>query len=620
MYVFSYVCIFCIFLCMYCLCIFLSVFSYVCIFLCMYFLFVLQIFHMIQTVSLNTIGYDVSVPARGLHGESYRGHIFWDELFIIPFYTLHVPEVAKTLLRYRYYRLDRARHLAAEAGYKGAMFPWQSGSDGREESQTIHYNPLDKTWGPDNSSLQRHVNIAIAVNIVRYFDTVKDGFFMEKYGAEILFEICRFFASLCTFNHASGRYEIKGVMGPDEFHERLPRSENQGLDNNTYTNVMVVWLLQKALDMLRGSAMREPLKERIVHTLGIKPQDMELWEDITKKMTIVFHKDGQIWSQFQGYEDLRDLDFEAYRKKNDNNIERMDRILKAAKDSPDNYKVSKQPDVCMLFYLLTTKEIEGIFRGLGYPFKESMIQANIEYYLQRTTHGSTLSKMIFSTILQPYDKEQAWGMFMESVRSDIDDTQGGTTGEGIHLALMGGSLFAVIRMYAGVDTSNRILRINPEMPKALKKIKFFIQFRGVLVDIVVTHSSVKVSSSWNFFPVIVQGVTMLATSKSFRKRIKDQPNTKECPKETNCAECSASIKVGNNSICRSCGRDMCDNCLKRNIGWYNVLIPEDPHIKVCKDCADGIDQNDNVERHPHHKMEGLKRDTNNLTKSELVSE
>jgi len=334
-----------------------------------------------------------------------------------------------------------------------------------------------------------------------------------------------------------------------------------------------------------------------------------------KKMTVVFHKDNTIWSQFEGYEDLRDMDFDAFKKKNES-IERMDRILKAANDSPDNYKISKQPDVCMLFYLLTTKELKAIFEGLGYPFKESMIEANIQYYLPRTTHGSTLSKMIFSNVLQPYDKDKAWDMFMESVRSDIDDSQGGTTGEGIHMALMGGSLYTVIRMYAGVDTSNRILRINPELPKALKKIKFFIQFRGVLVDIKVSHSHIKITSSWNFFPIIIQGVTMLATAKEFKKRIKHQPNTKDLPKESECAECKAKITIGDNQICRSCGQFMCDSCLKRNIGWYNMLIPEDPKIRVCGTCADGIDQNDNVEKHPHHKMDGLQRQN----RSEMVSE
>ncbi|MCP1364830.1 glycoside hydrolase family 65 protein, partial [Halomonas sp. BBD48] len=117
----------------------------------------LHIFHLLQTVSPHSVDLDIGVPARGLHGEAYRGHIFWDELFIFPFLNYRIPEITRALLRYRYRRLDEARYLARQAGYRGAMYPWQSGSDGREESQQVHLNPKSGRWIPDNSSLQRHV-------------------------------------------------------------------------------------------------------------------------------------------------------------------------------------------------------------------------------------------------------------------------------------------------------------------------------------------------------------------------------------------------------------------------------------------------------------------------------
>ena len=101
----------------------------------------LHVFHLLQTVSEHTIDLDVGVPARGLHGEAYRGHIFWDELFIFPFLNLRFPELTRALLRYRYRRLPEARQAARAAGYSGAMYPWQSGSDGREETQRLHLNP-----------------------------------------------------------------------------------------------------------------------------------------------------------------------------------------------------------------------------------------------------------------------------------------------------------------------------------------------------------------------------------------------------------------------------------------------------------------------------------------------
>ena len=128
----------------------------------------LHLFHLLQTVSNNSVGLDVGVPARGLHGEAYRGHVFWDEVFILPFLSLRFPQAARALLLYRYRRLDQARRGAEAAGYAGAMFPWQSASNGREETQTMHLNPASGRWLPDASHLQRHVNAAIAYNVWQY--------------------------------------------------------------------------------------------------------------------------------------------------------------------------------------------------------------------------------------------------------------------------------------------------------------------------------------------------------------------------------------------------------------------------------------------------------------------
>lgn len=210
----------------------------------------LHIFHLLQTVSPHIVDLDVGVPARGLHGEAYRGHIFWDELFIFPFLNYRIPEITRALLRYRYRRLDEARHQARKAGYKGAMYPWQSGSDGREESQQVHLNPKSGRWIADNSSLQRHVNVAVAFNVWRYVEVTDDREFLAYYGAEMLFEIARFWASTATWNAQRKRYDIRGVMGPDEFHDSYPDAETPGLDNNTYTNIMAAWVLGRAVHVL----------------------------------------------------------------------------------------------------------------------------------------------------------------------------------------------------------------------------------------------------------------------------------------------------------------------------------------------------------------------------------
>ena len=152
----------------------------------------LNMFHLLQTVSLHSLGLDIGVPARGWTGEAYQGHIFWDELFIFPFFNYRVPEITRSLLLYRYRRLGEARAAARSAGHKGAMFPWQSGSDGREETQAFNLNPRSQRWVPDNSYLQRHVGSAIAYNVWQYFQVTHDLEFLRFYGAELILEIALF--------------------------------------------------------------------------------------------------------------------------------------------------------------------------------------------------------------------------------------------------------------------------------------------------------------------------------------------------------------------------------------------------------------------------------------------
>ena len=206
--------------------------------------------HLLQVCSRHTADLDAGVPARGLNGEAYRGHVFWDELFVLPFLSLRMPEVARGLLMYRYRRLPEARALAAEAGHRGAMFPWQSGSEGTEETQQVHLNPLSGRWDEDLSHRQRHVGAAIFYDVWHHVRATGDQAFLRDHGAEMLLEIARFWSSIAHLDPERERYEIHGVMGPDEFHENQPGRTDGGLRNNAYTNVMVAWLCRVAGEVL----------------------------------------------------------------------------------------------------------------------------------------------------------------------------------------------------------------------------------------------------------------------------------------------------------------------------------------------------------------------------------
>lgn len=434
----------------------------------------LYTFHLLQTVSKQTIDLDVGVPARGWHGEAYRGHIFWDEIYIFPFITLQYPEITRSLLMYRYRRLDTARAAAKKAGFQGAMFPWQSSSSGREETQTVHLNPKSGRWLPDNSHLQKHVNAAIAFNIWKYFESTGDVQFMCEYGAEVLLEIARFWASISTYNEQIDRYEILKVMGPDEYHDAYPDAEEPGLDNNAYTNIMATWVLDQALNVLE--VLPKDSVEELCETLEITSEEKERWWEISRKMRVIFHDDNII-SQFEHYDRLEELDWEKYRKKYPN-IQRMDRILEAEGDSPNNYKITKQADVLMLFYLFSAPELKSLFKQLGYPFEYETIPKNIDYYVNRTSYGSTLSWVVHSWVLARSDRKRSWNFFLKALQSDIDDIQGGTTQEGIHLGAMAGSVNILQEAYMGIKTRDNMLWVNPELPEVLEKLTMQIRFRG----------------------------------------------------------------------------------------------------------------------------------------------
>lgn len=450
----------------------------------------LHIFHLLQTVSPHTIEHDAGVPARGLHGEAYRGHIFWDELFIFPFLNLRSPDITRALLLYRYRRLPEARWAARQAGYEGAMYPWQSGSDGREETQTLHLNPKSGRWLPDNSRLQYHVNIAIAYNVWHYYQATGDVSFLSFYGAEMLIEIARFWASVAEYNRSLDRYEIRRVMGPDEFHDAYPDADEPGIDNNAYTNIMVVWLLCRTLEAveLLPADRRETLQDK----LGLRQEELERWEEISRKMRVVFHDDGTI-SQFEGYDKLEEFDWEGYRKKY-GNIQRLDRILEAEGDTPNRYKLSKQADVLMLFYLLSADELREIFHRLNYPFEYETIPRNIDYYLERTSHGSTLSRVVHAWVLARSKRELSWHLFKEALESDISDIQGGTTAEGIHLGAMAGTVDLIQRCYTGIETRLDRLQLNPYLPAELKEMRFGILYRRHRVNLIITHDRLTVST------------------------------------------------------------------------------------------------------------------------------
>ncbi|WP_329334007.1 glycoside hydrolase family 65 protein [Streptomyces sp. NBC_01352] len=433
----------------------------------------LHLFHVLQTLSPHTADLDVGVPARGLHGEAYRGHVFWDELFVLPYLNLHFPEVSRALLQYRHRRLERARSAARDLGRRGARYPWQSGSDGREESQQLHLNPRSGRWLPDHSRLQYHVGSAIAYNVWEYCEASGDTEFLHTKGAEMLLQIARFWADSAVYDETLGRHRIRGVVGPDEYHEAYPWAAEPGLDDNAYTNVTAAWVLARALELL--DTLPEPRRRELVERTGLDVGELEQWEDVSRTLHVPFH-DGVI-SQFEDYGKLEELDWAGYRRRYDD-IRRLDRILEAEGDTANRYQASKQADVLMLGYLFSPDELQGLFRRLGYRLDEDTWRRTVDYYLHRTSHGSTLSGLVHGWVLARARRADAWTFCQEALRGDIADVQDGTTGEGIHLGAMAGTLDLVQRGLTGLEPRGGALWLDPVPLPELSSYGFELRYQG----------------------------------------------------------------------------------------------------------------------------------------------
>jgi trehalose/maltose hydrolase-like predicted phosphorylase len=192
-------------------------------------------------------------------------------------------------------------------------------------------------------------------------------------------------------------------------------------------------------------------------------------------MFVPFHGDGII-SQFEGYEELEELDWDGYRSKY-GNIQRLDRILHAEGDDPNRYKLAKQADTVMLFFLFSPSGLRRVFQRLGYEYRADTAARNIAYYDQRTSHGSTLSFIAHAGVLAVLDPESSWDRFLVALQSDVGDVQGGTTKEGIHMGVMSGTLDLMQRAYPGIEIRNGVLHFEPRLPGPIEELSFAVQYQ-----------------------------------------------------------------------------------------------------------------------------------------------
>ncbi|MFO7815730.1 MAG: glycoside hydrolase family 65 protein, partial [Halanaerobiales bacterium] len=355
------------------------------------------LFHLIQM----TPDHDdrISIAAKGLSGEGYKGHVFWDtEIFILPFYIYNYPKTARGLLKYRYKTLDGARKKAKEKGYNGAMFAWESARTGKET--TPKYGSVDILTGEEIriwcGEIEQHITVDIQYAIEQYFKVTNDFEFMKDYGFEIFFEGARFWSARLEYNEKRDCYEINNVMGPDEYKEHI--------DNNAFINHMVYWQFEKALEYIENLKKKHPdfyneLKTRI----NLSKKEIREWKDKKKKIYYPQTEEKNIILQYEGYQKLPEIDLEKY--KNGKVGEIFDDF---GWEQIINSKVSKQADVVMLTYLLEDK------------FEEEVIEDNYDFYEPLTLHDSSLSPAIHAAVASRLGKvEKAYNLFQRAARIDL---------------------------------------------------------------------------------------------------------------------------------------------------------------------------------------------------------
>ncbi len=407
-----------------------------------------------------------SVGARTLSGEGYRGHVFWDaDIFILPFYLFNFPQFAKNMLLYRYRRLPQAKLLAEKEGFRGVKFPWESADSGGEETPTWSRDFDGTIIRIHTHQMEHHIVADVCYAFYNYFNATHDQEFMKKYGYEVIFETARFWASRVQYNSRKKVYEIKNVIGPDEFHIDV--------DNNAYTNMMAKWNLLFAYkiyyDLKRNrSGILRSLKKKI----NLRDEEPRLWRKIFPRMKININKD-KIFEQFDGYFKLKYIPLTST---DENGIPLIPPKLRA-KDLKKT-QIVKQADVLMFLYLL--KDF----------FSSKTVEANYRFYVARTVHKSSLSAPMHSIIASWCgDLNRAYNFFNVALRADISNLYGNTP-EGIHAASLGGTWQAVVFGFAGIGIKENTLFIEPRLPHSWHKLKFSLWWRQDLVKLELTNHSI----------------------------------------------------------------------------------------------------------------------------------
>lgn len=426
--------------------------------------------------------FGMNIGAKGMTGEGYKGHTFWDtEIFMLPYFILTLPKYAHDLLEYRYLGLIGARKKAQHNGYQGAQYPWEAAMPADGESAPI-WGAADIVTGQPmkilSGFIEQHVTSDVAFGVMQYLLATNDQAFAHRMGYEIILQCAKFWASRVEWNSDKGRYEITDLIGPDEYKEHV--------SNNAYTNYLAHWTMKQGAEIIAD--LRQNNLE-VYDRLNEKIKLDDLFKDLIQKAGLMFiQKPNQdkVVPQDDHYLSYKTIDVTKY-KDSETDKENISEIFKDYDlKQLDKLQVTKQPDVLLLMLLFEN------------DFTKNVIKQNWDYYEPKTTNDSSLSyttHAILANDLGFYKK--AFEYYEKACQVDLGTNQTSSI-QGLHLGSLGGIWDTVIEGFGGVRITEKGLRIAPHLPSTWKSLEFSIIWQNVKIAINISQTVFYVISKDKF--------------------------------------------------------------------------------------------------------------------------
>jgi len=439
-----------------------------------------NLFHILQA-SARVEG--TGIGAKGLTGEAYEGHYFWDtEVYVMPFLIYTAPSVARNLLRFRFSLLDKARKRAKEVNQKGALFPWR----------TITGDEASAYYAAGTA--QYHINADIMYALRKYVEITGDEEFLFDYGTEMLIETARFWADLGFYSlNGKEEFHIHGVTGPDEY--------TAIVNNNAFTNMMARENLRYAVESLELLQKKRPESfKALAHDTDLQPEEMDEWRKAAKQMYIPYDEEKGIHPQDDGFLKKEIWDFE------NTPLDKYPLLLNFHPLVIYRFQVIKQADVVMAMFLL------------GHEFSLELKKRNYDYYDPLTTGDSSLSASVYSILALELDYlDRALELIRYAAWMDLGDV-GGNVKDGAHIASMGGTWMTVVYGLAGMRDYGGRISFNPKSLPQVEEVRFPLTVRGQMFEVNIGKESVKYSLKKG------NGLTIYHRDQEI-KLSKDQPHT-----------------------------------------------------------------------------------------------